>query len=123
MMPGGYFLMTVAPSRAAFHVLHSFIAFARRLFLVNSLEQNASAQIVGPHFAGAIGHQTAPVVREVRGAQHRGQHCHQPQQHCATEHIRQRRIVIARRTPPAIPLAQPRRLFEGTKHKYRIDDS
>ncbi len=97
--------------------LHDFVALAGGLFLVRHLEVDAGAQVVWPDLADAERHESAPVVRQVGRAKDGRQHGPQAEQHGALQQVRQDRIVAARGAAPAIPLAEPRRLLEGTKHK------
>lgn len=96
------------------------VALAFGLDGVGHLEVGSRPQIVRTLLPDAVRLARSPVVRGQGHGQGGRQDCGEPQQDGPLPQVRQDRVVAARGTAPAIPLADPRRLLGGGKHIFAV---
>src|SRR5262249_34970482 len=76
--------------------------------LIDDLEEDASAEVVGADLAGAVRHRRAPEEGEERSGDDGEKNSPQPEHDGALPEFRERQLIAPGRAPPAVPLAQTR---------------
>src|SRR5262249_12498228 len=102
--------------RVAADSLDRLLALPLGLWLVDDLEIDADAQVLGVNLPDSVRERHTRRSDQDRHANGRNENGEQPKQHRPLPELWQHHVVALTRALPAIPLAQSRVFANGTEH-------